>query len=326
MKRKRSIPWIHRYSRLIIGAIASTGAVLTAYLTITKLTGGEIGCAVNASAAAGSCNDVFSSPYATVFGLPLSLFGFLAYLAMIIFALSPYMINPENNRDLRNKLEHWTGLFLLIGSTAMMIFSAYLMYILFGKIQAVCYYCIGSALFSLSLFLLTVFGREWEDIGQIVFTSVIVAFITFMGTLGIYAPLNNPAIADGKIPIPPAQPSALIPGKGWEISTRSGAAEIELAKHLSANDFKMYGAYWCPHCYDQKALFGKEAFAEVEYIECAADGENAQPRACEAAGVRSYPSWAIDGQLRPGRFLLDELADLSNYEGSREFKYVLPTR
>jgi uncharacterized membrane protein len=95
MRRKRSIPWIHRYSRFIIGAIASMGAALTAYLTITKLTGGEVGCAVNASATTGSCTDVLSSPYATVFGLPLSLFGLLAYLAMITFALSPYVINPE---------------------------------------------------------------------------------------------------------------------------------------------------------------------------------------------------------------------------------------
>lgn len=326
MRRKRSIPWIHRYSRFIIGAIATMGAALTAYLTITKLSGGEIGCAVNASATEGSCTDVLSSPYATVFGLPLSLFGLLAYLAMIVFALSPYIINPENNRDLRNKLDHWTGLFLLIGSTAMMVFSGYLMYVLFGKIQAVCYYCIGSALFSLSLFLLTVFGREWEDSGQIIFTSVIVAFITFMGTLGIYSPLNDPAVAEGKILVPPAQPSAMIPGKGWKVPTKSGEAEIALAQHLSENEITMYGAYWCPHCYEQKALFGKEAFAEIDYIECDPEGEKAQPQACQAAGVRSYPSWEIDGQLQPGRIPLEELAELSNYEGLTEFQYALPTR
>ena len=326
MIRKRSIPWIHRYSRFIIGAIASIGAALTGYLTITKLTGGEVGCAINTSATTGSCTDVLSSPYATVFGLPLTLFGLLAYLSMIAFALSPYIINPESDHDLRNKLEHWTGLFLLIGSTAMMIFSAYLMYVLFGKIQAVCYYCIGSALFSLSLFLLTVFGRTWEDFGQLVFTSVIVAFITFMGTLGIYAPLNNPAIAEGKIIIPLPQQSELIPGKGWEVKTKSGESEIELAQHLRENDIKMYGAYWCPHCYEQKALFGKEAFAEVEYIECEADGENAQPQVCQAAGIQSYPSWEIDSKVEPGRLSLEELAAVSNYEGPTNFQYALPTR
>jgi glutaredoxin len=232
----------------------------------------------------------------------------------------------KNNRDLRNTLERWTSIFLLIGSTAMMVFSGYLMYILFGKIQAVCYYCIGSALFSLSLFLLTVFGREWEDGGQIIFTSVIVAFITFMGTLGIYSPLNDPAIAEGKILVPTPQSTDMIPGKGWKISTESGEAEMSLAKHLRENDIKMYGAYWCPHCYEQKALFGSEAFAEVEYIECEPDGEKAQPQVCQAAGVRSYPSWEIDGRLQPGRIPLEELAELSSYEGSTDFKYALPTR
>ena len=41
---RRSVPWLHRWSRPMIGAIAIAGAVLTAYLTITKLTGGEVAC------------------------------------------------------------------------------------------------------------------------------------------------------------------------------------------------------------------------------------------------------------------------------------------
>ena len=50
------------------------------------------------------------------------------------------------------------------------------------------------------------------------------------------------------------------PGKA--IVKISGKAEIALAKHLSKTGAKMYGAFWCGHCANQKEVFGKEAFTE----------------------------------------------------------------
>ncbi|NEO85703.1 MAG: vitamin K epoxide reductase family protein [Spirulina sp. SIO3F2] len=320
-RRSRSTPWIQKWSRVIIGAIATLGLILTTYLTITALSGEEVLC--NASGADGSsCASVLSSPYATVFGQPLSLFGALAYLSMIIFALSPYLISEEEKPNLRNTVEDWTKLFLLIGATAMTIFSGYLMYILAVKIVALCYYCIGSALFALSMLVLTIVGQEWDDIGQAFTAGIIVIFVTFIGTLAIYDPVNNPVAADGLIPeilTPPEE------GIGWPIATTSTESEIALAEHLTASDIKMYGAYWCPHCRDQKNLFGKEAFKEVTYIECAADAtkDDPQPEKCEAAGVQSYPTWEIDGELQPGQIPLDQLAERSGYDGPDEFKYRL---
>jgi uncharacterized membrane protein len=327
MRRRRSLPWIHRWSRPIIGAIAITGAILTAYLTITKLTGGEVACSADAGAAS-SCSDVLNSPYATVFGLPLSLFGFLAYVSMATFALSPLLIKGESKKELKRNLENWTWFLLLAGSTAMAVFSSYLMYVLAFKIQAVCYYCIGSALFSLSLLTLTVLGREWEDIGQIFFTGVIVAMLTLVGTLGVYANVNKPAIVetpdtDGLITIPVTQTSPQ-PPEGWEITTTSGEAEIALAKHLTAVGVKKYGAFWCPHCYEQKQLFGKEAFAEIDYIECAPEGKNPQTDTCQKVGIQSFPTWEINGELLPGVKTLKELAELSDYQGAMDFKYKMP--
>ncbi len=325
MRRRRSIPWIHRWSRPIIGAISIAGAILTAYLTITKLTGDEVVC--SAEAAAGSCSDVLNSPYAIIFGLPLSLFGFLAYISMATAALSPLAINAEASKQLRKNLENWTWLFLLAGSTAMAVFSTYLMYVLATKIQTVCYYCIGSALFSLSLLVLTILGREWEDIGQILFTGLIVALLTLVGTLGVYANVDKPVAgvpdADGLIVIPIATTNPE-PPNGWDVTTTSGAAEIALAQHLTSIGAKKYGAYWCPHCYEQKQLFGAEAFEEVNYIECAPEGKNPQPQACTAAGIRSFPTWEIDGELYPGVQTPQELAKLSNYQGNMDFKYKMP--
>jgi uncharacterized membrane protein len=326
MSRRRSAPWIHRWSRQLIGAIAILGALLTAYLTVVKLTGNSVACTAGAAtASASSCNSVLSSPYATVFGLPLALFGCLAYASMAAFALAPLAVNSQQNKDLRSKLEDWTWLLLFAGATAMTIFSGYLMYLLAFKIKALCLYCLGSALFSLSLLTLTLIGRSWEDIGQLLFIGIVVGMVTLISTLGVYAQVGRPIVSAGgtRTPIPVAS-TAPQPPIGWEITTTSGEAEIALARHLKKIGVKEYFAYWCPHCYEQKQLFGKEAVKELGYIECAADGKNGQPQTCVDAGVKAFPSWEIKGKLTSGVKTLEELADETGYQGSRSFKYKLP--
>ncbi|WP_036485450.1 vitamin K epoxide reductase family protein [Myxosarcina sp. GI1] len=332
MRRRRSLPWIYRWSRSLIGAIAIAGAILTAYLTVTKLTGGEVACSFDAGAS-GGCSSVLDSPYAYVFGLPLSLFGCLAYLSMAVFALVPLAINGDRQKEAKKQLENITWWLLLAGSTSMAIFSGYLMYVLATQIQLVCFYCIGSALFSVSLLILTIVGRYWEDIGQILFMGIIVAVLTLMGTLAVYADVNNPEAAqvaqeeivdaDGLITVPVAQTNPT-PPYGWEITTTSGESEMALAEHLNAIGAKEYGAFWCPHCYEQKQLLGKEAFEKINYVECDPQGINPQRDACIAAGVESFPTWEINGKLYPGTKTAAELAELSGYEGTMDFKYKLP--
>jgi uncharacterized membrane protein len=327
MRRRRSLPWIYRWSRPIIGAIAIAGAVLTAYLTITKLTG--TGPVCSAEAAGAGCGGVLDSDYATVFGLPLSLLGCLAYLSMAAFALIPLAISSDTQKKLKQQIENATWWLLLAGSIAMTVFSAYLMYILATELKTVCPYCIGSATFSLSLLILTITGRDWEDLGQIFFTGSIVGLLTIVVTLGIYSGINGDAIAneivdpqDGKIAIiEPIGPYTA--PHGWEMTSVSADAEIGLAKHLTDVGAKMYGAYWCPHCYEQKQLLGKEAFDEVNYIECAPEGENPQPDVCKAAKIQSFPTWEFNGKFEPGIKTPEELAKMSNYQGDRDFKYKL---
>jgi glutaredoxin len=89
--------------------------------------------------------------------------------------------------------------------------------------------------------------------------------------------------------------------------------ESQLAQHLSTTGSVMYGAYWCPHCADQKALFG-DAIDQITYVECAEDGDNAQPQLCQDKQIQGYPTWEIDGQLHPGVKSLDDLATLSGYQ------------
>jgi len=322
MVRRRSVPWIYRYSRLIMGAIAVIGSLITSYLTIVALTGGKTACPIDKASGISSCDLVLQSSYAKVFGLPLSLFGLLAYLAMIVFALAPFLVNAETNKQQRNQLEKMTGRLLLIGGTAMAVFSGYLMYISFFKLHEACLYCLTSAMCSLGLFILAIIGREWEEVGQVFFTSMIVALITVMGSLGLYASAGSP-VASGKTPITEAT-TRPVPPYGWEITTTSGPAELALAKHLNQIGAKMYGAFWCPHCYEQKQLFGKEAFKSLNYVECDPSGKNPQPAACAAAKIQSYPTWTIKGETVSGAQVLEKLAAASKYEGAKNFKYTMP--
>jgi uncharacterized membrane protein/glutaredoxin len=313
--RRRQTPWMHRWSRQLIGAIATFGAINTGYITITKLLNAEAACPTQ------GCERVLASPYAYVFGLPLSLFGLLAYLAILVFALVPLAINPDKNKPLRTEAENWTWLLLFIGSTAMMVFSAYLMYIMATEFVAVygasglCYYCIASALFATALFFLTLFGRAWEDAGQLFFTGIIVGVVVLIGTLGVYANVNNPGQGG----------SAVAGQAGPPITTTSGSAEVALARHLKEVGARMYGAYWCPHCHDQKQLFGQQAAQQINYVECDPGGQNPQVSLCQenSENVTGYPTWEINGQFYPGTQTLDQLADASGYQGPRNFRNSL---
>jgi uncharacterized membrane protein len=304
-RRRQSTPWIQRHSRIIIGVIAIIGALVTAYLTVVEFTGGQAACPTN------GCNVVLASPYAKVFGLPLPMFGLLGYAAMAILALGPLAIQPETNKLLRAQLEDTSWLFLFIGGCAMTVFSAYLMYLLAFEIKAFCPYCVTSAILSLGLFIMALIGRHWEDIGQITFTGVLVVFVTLIGVVGLYSSVSR---ADA--------PSETVTGVAPPpIQNVSGPSEIALAQHLRDIGAKKYSAYWCPHCQQQREMFGREAFEYIETIECAADGQDANPQLCREAGIQGFPTWEINGEKYSGARPLSELADLSGYTGPRDFKH-----
>ena len=305
MIRRRSTPWIHRWSRTVMGAIATIGVVETAYLTIAKFTTGSVICPTS------GCDKVLNSPYATVFGtVPLSLLGCLAYLSIAILALAPKALNPNTNKGLHSQLENKTWQALFIITAAMVIFSSYLMYLMAFEIKDLCIYCISSALFSLALFVLVLVGREWEDIGQLVFTGILVAMVSSIGALGLYNSVRSPASV--------STPGIVAPA----VTTTSGPAQLALARHLGEIGAKEYGAYWCPHCHEQKMLFGKEAAALIDYIECDPRGQNSRAEICQAAAanVKGFPTWEIKGQFYSGTQSLEKLADFSGYTGPRNFQ------
>jgi uncharacterized membrane protein len=319
MLNRRQSSWIHRFSRPLLGAFAAVGIADTGYLTSVKLAGNGVACSSE------SCNQVLSSPYANVFGLPLTLFGLLAYLAVGVLAIAPLVIPATNNKKFQNQLQDlsWLGLFLI--GTAMAVFSGYLMYLLAFVIQAACPYCIVSAICSLAIFGLTLVGREWDDLGQLLFRGLAVAALTVVMTIGIYSQVGGAvspdALTSNEITtLEPQGPATK--GVGWTITSGSGEAEIALAQHLKKLDATMYGGFFCSHCYHQKQLFGRTAFKKlVNYVECHPQGNNPQLARCEKAGITGFPTWEIQGKQYSGTQSLEKLAEISGYQGPQNFRY-----
>jgi hypothetical protein len=66
------------------------------------------------------------------------------------------------------------------------------------------------------------------------------------------------------------------------------------AKCLAEKKATMYGSFLCPHCDDQKKVFGS-SFQYVPYIECSIRGSRQMTFSCIAAQIRYTPTWVFDG-------------------------------
>jgi hypothetical protein len=81
------------------------------------------------------------------------------------------------------------------------------------------------------------------------------------------------------------------------------------AKCLTAKQAKMYGAYWCPHCEDQKEKFGS-SFQYAPYIECGIKGSKGIEPVCTQAEIKRFPTWVFaDGTRVEGAHELQFLAE-----------------
>lgn len=84
------------------------------------------------------------------------------------------------------------------------------------------------------------------------------------------------------------------------------------AQCLKESGVKMYGAWWCPHCQNQKKLFG-DAFQYVDYVECSPGGTKTMSSQCQSAGVEGYPTWTFaDGTKRSGEQSFEDLSEASS--------------
>ncbi|MGE5541158.1 MAG: vitamin K epoxide reductase family protein [Bacillota bacterium] len=121
----------------LIIALSFLGVADAWYLAETALTHTALTCSI---AGLDGCNVVAQSPYSHVFGIPLGVYGVVFYaLTIIIAALSARLV--------RTWLDRILALIVFVGALA----SLYFLYVQFVLIQALCVYCLASAVISLAL-------------------------------------------------------------------------------------------------------------------------------------------------------------------------------
>lgn len=98
---------------------------------------------------------------------------------------------------------------------------------------------------------------------------------------------------------------------------------LAIAKCIDDKGAKMYGAFWCPHCADQKKMFGKEAEKYMPYNECDARGENPVTEECLTLDVKSYPTWIFaDNSRLVGAIPLTELQEKTDCSAEELKNYM----
>lgn len=122
--------------------LACLGALDATYLLVYKLTNINAMCLGN-----GGCHDVNFSPYAEVGGIPVSVFGMVAFLVIAcILILESRFKNVKEN-----------GSLVIFGiSLAGVAFSAYLTWLEIYVIHAICPFCMASAVIVALIFILAI--------------------------------------------------------------------------------------------------------------------------------------------------------------------------
>jgi len=308
LKSRRRQDLGSKWTRVVIAILSTIGVIDTGSITLNKW--GWIG---NLKCPGGieGCDKVLNSPWGTFiqannFSIPLSFIGLISYLLILLMAIFP-LIPILKNQKSKISIITWWGSFYISIST--FIFSLILISIMIFKIKAFCFFCLLSCLVSLLVLLLNIFGGNWEDYGKLFFRGFIMSVAVLLAGL-IWSSSVDPSNKEI---------SNNIQGMPPTVIAISSPEKIKLAEHLTKQGAVMYNAYWCPHCHDQKEMFGKEAADKLNLVECASDGFNNKRELCETKGITGFPSWEINGTIDSGVKSLKELAELSNYKNINDF-------
>ena len=264
-------------------ALSSLGVLLTGYLAWTAFAGAAVqGCAVG-----GGCDLVLTSRWATLFGLPTALWGLFGYAALAGVA---FVRRAESQWS-------WAWTLAFFG----VCYSVYLTTVSLTVLGSACPYCLTSLALMTGILALVVWQRPPEPARRS-WTRLIASRGALAAVVILLVHANY--VTPGAEPTGPEDP-----------------AIRALAEHLDEEGALFYGASWCPHCQEQKAIFGASV-NRLPYIECGRGGPNApQSAACSSAGIRNYPTWVINGRVFVGEVLtLARLADVSGFPGAANFK------
>jgi uncharacterized membrane protein/glutaredoxin len=256
--------------------LALFGMALSGYLTFSAWQGEQVAFCTEGA----GCDVVLNSQWATLFGMPTSFWGFLAYAMLAAVAWN------------KNAADQWRWAWVI--SFFGLLYSLYLTSISLFELKATCPYCLTSLSLMATILVVTTFQRPTNlpkfSWGPWLAKNMGVAAIMIVALHTYYAGYWGGA---------PGPEDPWIRG---------------LAEHLSQSDAKFYGASWCPHCAEQKELFGSSV-KRVPYVECSPGGPQA-PSApiCKEKNITNYPTWIINGERYTGVQPLDTLAQLSHYK------------
>lgn len=80
------------------------------------------------------------------------------------------------------------------------------------------------------------------------------------------------------------------------------------AKCIANTSTTFYGAFWCPHCQNQKRAFG-DAAKYLPYVECSTPDASGELPVCVDKGVKEYPTWYFpDGSSGTGELSFETLS------------------
>lgn len=262
--------------------LAFIGMALSAYLTASAWQGNQVAFC----AAGGGCDVVLNSRWSTLFGAPTSLWGFLAYAALAAAAWN-------KRADSQWKLAWVISLFGLL-------YSLYLTSVSLFTLQSACPYCLTS-LSLMTLIFITVTLQRPANLPRFTWGPWLMKTIGSAAVVVLAIHLYYAGI--------------------WGEAPRPEDPWVRgLAEHLTSSGAKFYGTYWCPHCAEQKEMFGASV-KRLPYVECSPGGPSApQAAECKAKNIQGYPTWIINGERLTGTQSLEELAKASKYNSPQEAK------
>lgn len=138
---------------MIVAALALAGIFVGLYLTLYKLgIIGELTCSI------GSCETVNTSKWSTLAGIPVAAWGVLFYIDMFAIAMVGTSARLEENVAI--------SVALVAQAVLGMIFSAWLTYLELFVIDAICIWCVASALIVTAILIVSVLDlRERQASG-----------------------------------------------------------------------------------------------------------------------------------------------------------------
>ncbi|KAF4373815.1 hypothetical protein F8388_007721 [Cannabis sativa] len=246
------------------------------------------------------CSDRLSL---TICVVPLPVIGMVAYGLVTVLGLQftqkslPFGLNQTDAR-----------LVLLSTTTSMAAASGYFLYLLSTKFSgSSCSYCLLSALLSFSLFFITLKDFGLPEIKKELGLQLFVAGLVIVTLNSSYSNSRSG---------PSSMDNINLPYFPTEITSESTPFAISLAKHLNSIGAKMYGAFWCSHCLEQKEMFGREAAKHLNYVECFPNGfkkGTLMEKSCAEVGIEGFPTWVINGKVLSGELEFSELAEASGF-------------